>query len=375
VYSPPGQFWWLDAGSVAVLIFFVLSGYVIGLTVKSSFSGPAARGYMARRLLRLVPVNTAAVLISWALAPRNPASTALGNLGFLENYNPYFFGWRMPVMANNLSLWTLNFEMFYYLTFMAVWRLAPRARWLFCLLGACVLAVVAVPGFPQILSCFAAGGLYWFAGLAIAWLAPKDTGYGNWPSALLVAAVIWPLAPLWTFFSSWHFNDLSVPSLSLRRLEILPVSLWLLLVLTGRARRWHRGLAVLSLAVATTALAVRFARRDFGDVGEGAFVAYAAALGLAWLLIRWRPEPSFLIRLAPVGLVSFGLYAVSLALQFGILGQPDLPRGTAWSYALRFAILILLSFGIAWMLEQRLQPELRRRLMGRRPAGGPPQRA
>ncbi len=375
VYSPPEQFWWLDAGSVAVLIFFVLSGYVIGLTVKTSFSVPAARGYLGRRLLRLVPVNTAAVLISWALAPRNPALTALGNLGFLENYNPYFFGWRMPVMANNPSLWTLNFEMFYYLMFMAIWRLAPRARWLFCCLAVGALGVVVLPSFPQIISCYAGGALYWFAGLAIAWLAPKDTGYGNWPSALLVAAVIWPLAPFWTFFSSWHFNDLSVPPLSLRRLEILPVSLWLLLVLSGRARRWHQPLAVASLVVVTTALVVRFSRRDFGDVGENAFVAYAVAIGLAWALLKWKPEPSVLVRLAPVGLVSFGLYAVSLALQFGILGQPELPRGTPWSYALRLALLVLLSFGIAWMLERRLQPELRRRLMGRRPAGGPPQKA
>jgi peptidoglycan/LPS O-acetylase OafA/YrhL len=374
-YSPPAPFWWLDMASVAVLIFFILSGYVIGLTVKTSFAAPAVRGYLGRRLLRLVPVNTAAVLISWALAPSTPAGIALGNLAMLENYNPYLFGWRVPVMLNNASLWTLNFEMFYYLAFLAVWRLAPRAGWLFCSLAVATAAAVVLHGFPQFISCYACGALYWFAGLSIAWLAPKDTGHGNWPSALLVAAVMWPLAPFWAFSSTWHIADLTILPLSLRRLDILPVCLWLILVLTGRARRWHRPLAILSLTVASLGLLARFATGDFGDIGKGAFVAYAAAIALAWMLAQWRPEPTLLVRMAPFGLVSYALYAVSLALQYGVLAQPSLPQGTAWSYSLRFALLILLTFGFAWMLDLRLQPWLRRRLMGPHPAGGPPQRA
>jgi peptidoglycan/LPS O-acetylase OafA/YrhL len=375
VYAPPEQFWWLDMGSVAVLVFFVLSGYVIGLTVKTSFSAPAARAYIGRRLLRLVPVNTAAVLISWALAPRTPAGTVLGNLGFLESYNPYLFGWKVSVMPNNPSLWTLNFEMFYYLMFLAIWRLAPRAGWLFGSLAVATVAAVFLHGFPQLISCYASGGLYWFAGLSIAWLAPKDTGYGNWPSAVLVAVVMWPLAPLWAFSSTWHFADLGILPLSLRRLDILPAGLWLILVLTGRARKWHMPLALFCLVLASLALARRFATGDFGDIGKSAFVAYAVATGLAWVLVNWKPEASIMVRLAPLGLVSFGLYATSLAIQFAILRLPGLPQGTAWSYTLRFALLILVAFGTAWMLEQKLQRGLRSWLMGRRPAGGQTQKA
>jgi peptidoglycan/LPS O-acetylase OafA/YrhL len=374
-YSPPAPLWWLDMSSVAVLIFFILSGYVIGLTVKAPFGAPAVRGYLGRRLLRLAPVNTAAVLISWALAPRTPAGTVLGNLGILENYNPYLFGWRVPVMLNNASLWTLNFEMFYYLAFLAVWRLAPRAAWLFVGLAVLTVAAVGFPAFPQFISCYACGGLYWFAGLSVAWLAPRDAPTGSWPSALIVAAVMWPLAPFWAFTSHLHFADLSILPLSLRRLDILPVCLWLILALTGRAGRWHRPLAILSLAIASLGLLARFATGDFGDIGRAAFVAYAAAIALAWMLAQWRPEPSLLAGMAPIGLVSYALYAVSLALQYGILAQPLLPQGTAWSYALRFALLTLLSLGLAWMLDLRLQPWLRRRFMGEAPAGGPPRRA
>jgi peptidoglycan/LPS O-acetylase OafA/YrhL len=375
VYSPPEVWWWLDMGSVAVLIFFVLSGYVIGLTVTTPFGGEEARGYLGRRLLRLVPVNAAAVLIAWALAPRNHAGTILGNLAFLENYNPYFFGWRVDVIPNNPSLWSLNFEMFYYVAFLAVWRLAPRAGRLFLCLAAGAAAAVALPSFPQFIACYASGGLYWFAGLAIAWLAPKEGEPGNWPSALLLAAVLWPLAPFWTLLSGLHLRDLSVPPVALQRLDILAVGLWLLLALTGRARKWRGRLAVFSLAAASLALLVRFARGDFGTQGKSAFVAYAATIGLAWALVRWNPKPWLLARLAPVGSVSYGLYAVSLALQFGILGMHGLPQATAGSYLLRLALLVFLSFGVAWLLEGRLQPNLRRWLRGPARAGAPPQKA
>jgi hypothetical protein len=362
VYSPPDPFSWLEMARIAVLFFFVLSGYVIGLTVRTEFTAPAARGYLGRRLLRLVPVNTAAVLIAWALAPRTGLGTVLGNLGFLQNYNPYFFGWRVPIMANDASLWTLNFELFYYLLFLAVWRYAPRAGLLIILLAAGSVGAAVCAGFPQFLSCYAVGALYWFAGLAVAWLGSRGSGHGNWPSALLVAAVMWPLDPLGKLFAARNLTDYGIPSVSLQRLDLLPVCLWLLLAISGRAPRWHRPLTVACLLWASLAWVLRYATRDFGDKSQGAYYAYFAAIFLAWMWSKWKPEPVLLAKLAPVGLVSFGLYAVSLALQFGILTWPSLPMGSAWTYALRLAILVGLSFAIAWLLERRLQPALRRRL-------------
>jgi peptidoglycan/LPS O-acetylase OafA/YrhL len=372
VYSPPDFFSWLDEARPSVLFFFVLSGYVIGLTVKAGFTGPAVQAYAGRRLLRLVPVNTVAVLMSWALAPRTAAGTVLGNLGFLQNYNPYFFGWKVPIMANDASLWTLNFEVFYYLVFLAVWRYAPRMGVFLGLLGLAA-ATAAFQVFPAFLSCYVIGALYWFAGLCVAWLGPRPSGPGNWPSALLVTGILWPVASLEVLLHRVNFPELSVPPLALKRLDLLAACLWLLLAATGRSPRWQRRLGLLCLTLASTALADRFLTGDFGERGRGAFLVYACALVLGWVLFDWRPRPTLLARLAPTGGVSFGIYAVSLALQFGILFQPSLPRGTPWSFALRLALVVGLSTAIAWMLEHRLQPVLRRRFIGPRPAAAQPQ--
>src|SRR6202041_1534829 len=85
-YAPSARFWWFNLGAVAVLFFFVLSGYVIGLTVREPFSGMRAKAYLGRRLLRLVPVSTAAVLLSLAMFPQAALGTVLGNLLFLQNF-------------------------------------------------------------------------------------------------------------------------------------------------------------------------------------------------------------------------------------------------------------------------------------------------
>ncbi len=363
VYSPPEFMSWLDEARPSVLFFFVLSGYVIGLSVKSGFSGPAVRAYGSRRLLRLVPVNTAAVLIAWALRPRTAATTVLGNLGFLQNYNPYILGWRVPIMDNDASLWTLNFEVFYYLAFLAVWRASPRLGVLVAL-GLLGTAAAALPVTPAFLACYLVGALYWFAGLCVAWLGPRPEGPGNWPSALLVTGTLWPLASLDVLLGGVSFPELGVPPLALKRLDLLVSCLWLLLAVTGRSPRWQRRLGLLCLALASAAVAGRLLSGAYGEHGPGALVAYACALALGWALIGWRPEPAPLARLAPLGGVSFGVYAVSLAIQFSLLFQPNLPRGTPWSFALRLALVVGLSTAIAWVLEHRLQPALRRRLLG-----------
>jgi peptidoglycan/LPS O-acetylase OafA/YrhL len=367
-YAPSGVFWWFNLGSVAVLFFFVLSGYVIGLTVRGPCSGPAARGYLGRRALRLIPVNTAAVLLAWALLPQVTVGTVLGNLGFLQNFRPYAFGWQVDVMPDNLNLWSLNFEALYYIGFLAVWALAPRAGWVAGLL-VLLAATAALPGEHVVASCYAFGALYWLAGLSVAWLAPKAPSTGNWPSAMLAVLVMWPLAPLRNLLYSLHVPDrvAPLPLPSLHRLDLLPALVWLLLAVTGRAAAWQRRLGLFCLACATAG----FARGlYFGDTGEtGAMVCYGAAIALAWGLLRWEPAASSLGRLAPLGAVSFAVYAVAFPIEYGLYRNGWLPVGSAPSYALRALLLATVTFGVAWILDIELQPLIRRAFRPAPPPG------
>jgi peptidoglycan/LPS O-acetylase OafA/YrhL len=358
-YAPSARFWWFNLGAVAVLFFFVLSGYVIGLTVREPFSGTAARAYMGRRLIRLVPVSTAAVLLSWAMFPQAALGTVLGNLLFLQNFKAYPFGWRVDVLTDNLNLWSLNFEALYYVGFLAVWWLSPRVVWVACLLGV-VAGGIALPGDHVLSSSYAFGALYWVAGLSVAWIVPRHAGGGNWPSAMLATLCAWPLAPLQRLLLMAHIQDpvAPLPLPSLHRIDLLPYLVWLLLAVTGRGAAWQRRLSWFCLTWSTAALALGFFRGDIGEPGEVAF--FAAVLAVAWALMRWEPAPSALGRLAPVGAISYGIYAVAFPIEYGVLRASWLPAGDAWTYTLRAVVLVGTTFGLAWVLEHMLQPAVRR---------------
>ena len=367
-YAPSGRFWWFNLGSAAVLFFFVLSGYVIGLSVRGPFSGPEARRYLGRRLIRLVPVNTAAVLLGWMLLPRLPIGTVLGNLGFLESFRPLpLLGWQVEVMPDNLNLWSLNFEALYYLAFLAVWRLAPRAVFAVCAVGA--VAAAAFAGGHAVAASYAFGALFWMAGLSVAWLAAGGTGPGNWPSAILAVVAICRLSPLGHFLRLAHIPNtvepLPIPTLHL--LDLLPPMAWLLLAVTGRGGGFVRWLGASCLAWASAGLALAFHAGEGGEAG--AMACYAAAVALGWALFRWKPKPSALALLAPLGAVSYGVYAVGFPIQFGIFSSHWIPEGSAVTYAFRAALLAGTTFGLAWILERKLQPALRRALGGGRPPG------
>src|SRR4051812_14637152 len=63
-WVPSSRFWYLEFGAPAVLMFFVLSGYVIGLVPTQPPTAPAIRAYVPPRASRLFPLNTAAVVLS-----------------------------------------------------------------------------------------------------------------------------------------------------------------------------------------------------------------------------------------------------------------------------------------------------------------------
>ncbi len=363
-WAPPPQFWWLNLGYAAVMMFFVLSGYVIGLTTTGPATAANARRYLSRRALRLLPVNTAAVLLAWAVLPTNPVGTVLANLGFLQNSEAYPGGVIFGLLPNNTNLWSLNYEAVYYLAFLAWWRWAPRAAWVWS--GLALLALASPAGLPVTaqVSHYACGGLYWFAGLAIARqsnpAATASAQRGNWPAAFLGLYALWTLAPFRHLTVSFEWYPLiGLTPASIHRLDFLLACVWCLLAVSGRAPSLQRWFALLTLGWSTAGLFITYAIEPFTATDWLA----ATALTAAWLLVRWIPEARLLARLAPLGAVSFGIYAFALPIQFA--QQKLFPEfsGSPLTFITRLAVLGLLTVGLAWVVERKLTPWLRRRLL------------
>ena len=168
----------IRVASAAVVIFFVLSGYLVGGgTIRAVRSGRWSwSSYLTKRLVRLLVVLIPAVLIGATLdhfgsrlagpasiytAPPGPLRVAadldarlrpsvlLGNIFFLQ-------GILFPLEGTNVSLWSLANEFWYYIAFpFAVLGFASRTG-----------------NLRRVLSVIVACAVVWFMGLHIALLFP-----------------------------------------------------------------------------------------------------------------------------------------------------------------------------------------------------------
>jgi peptidoglycan/LPS O-acetylase OafA/YrhL len=148
-HAAPGQKWWPDSlGHNAVIVFFLLSGYVIAYVADTKERD--ARSYWVSRLARIYSVALPALLLT-VLADRlgawlHPAAYAgdltthdhawLRLLVSLSFTNELWFVSVMPF--SNSPYWSLCYEMAYYLLF-ALWAFGGPRRWLWLLLAAAVI--------------------------------------------------------------------------------------------------------------------------------------------------------------------------------------------------------------------------------------------
>jgi len=111
---------------VAVLFFFLLSGFSIRLSLKNGMpvDRPLLNEYLYKRFKRILPLYVVALVFTFACGiaihdinkADYGARNLLGNLLFLQTPQAYKGYWFSP-FGENGPLWSLSFEMFYYLFF------------------------------------------------------------------------------------------------------------------------------------------------------------------------------------------------------------------------------------------------------------------
>jgi peptidoglycan/LPS O-acetylase OafA/YrhL len=364
-WIPSARFWWFNLGSAAVLMFFMISGYVIGLVTYVPATGPNLRNYLWRRILRLVPIATVAVLLSWIFLPALPARTVMGNFFFLQNSEAYPWIGSFPLLPNNPNLWSLNYEVVYYAGFVVIWLLAPSlATVTMAILGillACTLAMPSAAPFAR----YACGALYWLAGLAVAWCsapARSHDGKSRWLSAALGAYALWTIGPLRIILlqssaERWFWMTAASP----HRIDFIVGCLWLFLAVTRRAPTLATRLGYLCLG--WTALGLVF--RCWGDSLQESDIPGTLALIASAALVRTDCSTQWLQKFAPVGAISFGIYAIGAPLTYRQRELWPWFSGSALTFIGRAIFTALLTIGLAWALERGLQPRLARLFAGK----------
>lgn len=203
-------------GAQAVIVFFVLSGYVIGYV--TGRPGTNARGYALDRAARLYSVVLPALLLTFVLdAIGRHLSPELYSGGWVNSSEPLVSQFlRNGLFLNqiwfidthpgtNVPYWSMGYEPWYYLIFGLVLFL-PR-RW-----GACAaLAAMAIVG-PRVVAMFGC----WLFGFAAYRLSAR-----GWPRSRGLGIALFVGAPL-----AWAMFEYGMQAYGLRATQQLSQHRW-----------------------------------------------------------------------------------------------------------------------------------------------------
>jgi len=127
-------------GQEAVIIFFLVSGFVIMYSMESA-RDKSFSSYIGRRFFRIYPIFLLAIVFSYILTLNS--SNLLGNLFMLQDFAQSKPGVLFNTFSGNAPLWSLSYEWWFYVMFFPLYTfVAARAQMLVITIVA-LIAIVA----------------------------------------------------------------------------------------------------------------------------------------------------------------------------------------------------------------------------------------
>ncbi|RZA00802.1 MAG: acyltransferase [Sphingobacteriaceae bacterium] len=344
---------YMNAGRLSVLIFFCISGYVIGIT--NDKLKLDVKSYLKKRLIRLYPTYLIAIILCVIVAGSVSLYMLLGNVFFLQN-DLYYYSFKIPIFINYPS-WSLNYEALYYLLFIPVFFLRPKLwKMLLVMLALSVLLIHSNP-YILFISNYITGFYFWMLGLIIGWNIFK----------IRSESLQMPLLSLLFLHMCMHHLGIGqiilhvvgiYSTTSINWLFDLPFCLMLMCVLTGKNNPFLKFNKLLTYAMpACVFLYLAVNHRLFEDIRWIMCLIYWG-LSLA-LYFEKRISAILADKLTFVGQISYGLYLLHVPVA-GIIKKTVFINDPVTEIIVKYTLWLTLTFALSYVLEKRLQPAVKR---------------
>ncbi len=349
----------LHFAHIAVLIFFILSGYVIGITNdRLDFNRCNVIKYLKKRAIRLYPIYLIALVISIAVADSGQFSGGqlLGNFAFLQEF-------AVKTISTNVVLWSLSYEVVYYILFIAIWGLRRCYSTLLVFLpflaSACVVSFFFVPVITSVL----AGWIFWILGLYIAWEVKLPKSQPN-PSSKPMLSIFLILFSTY-YFESGNFilgvlhcdfkTDLNV---NVPDLFFLPVCMLIMCEITNRQIKYMRLLMLIAWLIPMAQIAILLSfKHDI--LANSAWLYGSAFFILALISIPAKTNIYSFEKLLPLGEVSYAIYVFHFPLAYFLSNFLSLYFSGLSLFITGVCIWIVLCAGISIFAEKIMQPRIK----------------
>ena len=346
-YAPPGHF--------MVMVFFMLSGYVIGLTNKENASFSVGQ-YTKKRLVRLYPIYLASIAITVFLFREN-SSVIMGNVFFVQNL-------FCDNLLYNKALWSLNHEMVYYILAIPLLFFRWRSEWILCFCMFLLAVSLFFYPFPIFVEAYLVGFSFWLCGFLI---SKQKVDWEASPNQLLSVLVLLLgcdylnlMSVLLCKIPMQHGSGAYLQGLvSVGDFGLLPACLYAICTFTGAFQKMTKYLFYIVYASSLFHLAYLLQSGSFFKTQV--FILPAFFMLFSLVVYYWKSLPFKIDKLAWLGSISFAMYVIHYPILYAFEKIPFW-GGNLIGFVVRLAVIVPLVILLSRLLEEKLQPWVRSKL-------------
>jgi peptidoglycan/LPS O-acetylase OafA/YrhL len=357
-------FFRLQFAHVAVLIFFIMSGYVMGLShINSPFNNINIADYLKKRIVRLYPIYLIALFISVVFGLQfAPLPQVIGHLFFLQEV-------FVHTLKANPALWSLSYEVIYYLAFIALWAVSKYSKNLYLLLAALIIAaILSSPSF-NIVKSLLIGWIFWLSGLYISRLINNNKNTIKAPLIsyflILLATINLQSGALIMKLLHISFNDHN--QILLNDLSYLPICTVIISEITDKYFKYTTWIKLLACFIpAFSVFALLYFKHNIFSNMDWVYGVACFCLGIVFLILK-SSIYSF-EKMNFMGKISYAVYVFHFPIGFFL--DMYLSKYLSGAAFLITGIIcwVLITYGISYAVEIVLQPYIKKYFLKKTPA-------